>query len=77
LSSCASPIYGAMMDGESMATMNMEESAVLVIGNEGNGISKPVIEHLTHRISIPKIGKAESLNAAVATGILVSRWNRF
>lgn len=77
LASCALPIYGAMMDGESMATMNMEQSAVLVIGNEGNGISNPVIEHLTHRISIPRIGKAESLNAAVATGILVSAWNRF
>ena len=77
LASCALPIYGAMMDGESMATLNMEQPAVLVIGNEGNGISKPVIEHLTHRISIPRIGKAESLNAAVATGILVSAWNRF
>lgn len=76
LSSCALPIYGAMMDGESMASLNMEQPAVLVIGNEGNGISKPVIEHLTHRISIPRIGKAESLNAAVATGILVSAWNR-
>jgi len=45
---------------------------VLVIGNESKGISPAVFEKVTQRITIPRIGQAESLNAAVATGILLS-----
>jgi TrmH family RNA methyltransferase len=54
----------------------MEPEGVLVIGNEGKGISEEVLPYLSHRISIPRIGGAESLNAAVACGILVAKWNR-
>ena len=44
-----------------------------MIGNESKGISKELQEILTEKITIPKIGKAESLNAAVATGIILSQ----
>lgn len=70
------PIYGAVMDGSPINEVNMEHEGVLVIGNEGNGISEDVIACLSHRISIPRFGGAESLNAAVACGILVAKWNR-
>ena len=70
------PIYGAVMDGLSIQEIAMEPEGVLVIGNEGKGISEEVLPYLSHRISIPRIGGAESLNAAVACGILVAKWNR-
>ena len=70
------PIYGAVMDGSSIQEMSMEPEGVLVIGNEGKGISEELMPYLSHRISIPRTGGAESLNAAVACGILVAKWNR-
>jgi TrmH family RNA methyltransferase len=70
------PIYGAVMDGASIQEITMDAEAVLVIGNEGKGISEEVLPYLSHRISIPRIGGAESLNAGVACGILVAKWNR-
>jgi rRNA methylases len=45
---------------------------VLVIGNEGNGVSESIAAFATETVSIPKLGSAESLNAGVATGILLS-----
>jgi TrmH family RNA methyltransferase len=70
------PIYGAVMDGSSIQEIDMEPDGVFVIGNEGKGISEEVLPYLSHRISIPRIGGAESLNAGVACGILVAKWNR-
>jgi len=66
------PVYGAMLDGESIYTAPLTRHGILVIGNEGNGISQPVQALLTRRISIPPdpSGGAESLNAAIATGII-------
>ena len=76
LKSTSLPIYGAMMDGTSIQEMTMETESILVIGSEGNGISAELIPYLTHQLSIPRFGGAESLNAAVACGILVAKWNR-
>ena len=45
--------------------------AAIVIGNEANGVSKEVLEEASDRIKIPMIGKTESLNAAVATSIIL------
>jgi TrmH family RNA methyltransferase len=44
----------------------------ILIGNESKGIRPALQELATHRVTIPRIGQAESLNAAVATGILLS-----
>lgn len=67
------PVLGAVMNGENVLGKRILPSAgILVIGNEGKGI-RPQNEYLlTHRISIPRHpdGGAESLNAAVAAGIL-------
>ncbi len=68
------PVYGAVMDGENIHRLKTETNAVLVIGSEGQGISKAVRQTLNYRISIPRFGKAESLNAAVAGGILLDRF---
>lgn len=60
----------ADMDGEVMYTQNLTGSLGLVIGNEGNGISRLVKEHCDYISSIPMKGDIDSLNASVAAGVL-------
>lgn len=52
------------------------ECYVLVVGNEGNGVSLPVQQQATHRLRLPMRGGAESLNAAVAAGIMMYELTR-
>lgn len=64
-------VYSAYMDGEDYKKLNYSGKKILVIGNEGKGISK-VIENITDiRIGIPMDGQINSLNASVAAGILI------
>ncbi len=65
------PVYGTFMNGEDVHQIDFGKSGLIVIGNESNGISDPVSKFVNHRITIPKIGGAESLNAAIATGIVL------
>ena len=55
---------------KSIYDVDYKKSAI-VIGNESNGVSKEVLDEATERIKIPMIGKTESLNAAVATSIIM------
>lgn len=66
------PVNGALLDGKNVQLQNKVKEGFLVIGNEGKGISKEILPYITHAITIPRIGGAESLNAAVATGIILS-----
>ncbi|MGB0863728.1 MAG: TrmH family RNA methyltransferase [Saprospiraceae bacterium] len=66
------PVYGAMLGGDNIFEMELAQKGFIVIGNEGRGISDKIANLLTHKIEIPKYGGAESLNAAVATGIICS-----
>ena len=69
--------YGAMLDGSDLYKTTLRRPAVLVIGNEGQGISPTVARNIKHRITIPNIGgTCESLNAATATAILCSEFYR-
>ena len=72
------PVYGAFMDGENVYKSELPAEAVLVLGNEANGISKAVEQVVQSPISIPQFGTAatESLNVAVAASILVSEFKR-
>ncbi len=72
LASAKVPVYGALLDGENMFEEQPAKEGILVIGNESKGISKKILTYITHPIKIPRLGGAESLNAAVATGIIVS-----
>jgi RNA methyltransferase, TrmH family len=67
------PVYGALLDGESMYTTPIPSEGILVIGNESKGIREPVLSFINYAVTIPRMGKAESLNAAVATGILLAQ----
>ncbi len=65
------PVYGAMFSGTNIYEIEKIQEGVLVIGNEGKGISEELKSFVTHAVTIPKSGGAESLNAAVATGIIL------
>src|SRR5688572_4547697 len=65
-------IYGAALAGKDVTTMNRIMEGLIVIGNESKGISPDIMSRVTEQITIPRKGKAESLNAAVATGIILS-----
>jgi TrmH family RNA methyltransferase len=69
--------YGALLDGEPYQAAALQKPAVLVVGNEGKGITVKVAANVQHRLTIPNIGgTCESLNAAVATAILCSEFYR-
>ncbi len=76
LADCAAPppVMGAVLGGNDLFKTSLPSHGLLVIGNEGRGISAAVESLLTHRLTIPRhpSGHAESLNAAVATGILAA-----
>ena len=67
------PVYAAVLDGQSLFENAKIDKGILVIGNESMGISEAVLQFATHKITIPKRGNAESLNAAVATGIILAQ----
>lgn len=66
------PVYAAALNGEPVHTLGKINDGVLIIGNESKGIHPAILEKAMHRITIPRVGKAESLNAAVATAIILS-----
>jgi TrmH family RNA methyltransferase len=64
-------IFGALLSGENVYSIGKVTEGLLVIGNESKGITEPLLSRITHPVTIPKMGSAESLNAAVAAGIIV------
>lgn len=73
------PVFGGFMDGENIYDQELPTNAILLFGNEANGISDAVSEKVTHRVSIPRFGtiqKTESLNVATATAIFLSEFRR-
>lgn len=65
-------VLAATLDGKSIYQMDRLEAAVLVIGNESKGISEEIMSLATDKITIPRKGGAESLNAAISAGIICS-----
>jgi RNA methyltransferase, TrmH family len=76
LSKQTKPIYGALLEGTNVYQIGLNASAILVMGNEGNGIRDQIRNHITHPIMIPKFGLGESLNVATAASILLSEFAR-
>jgi TrmH family RNA methyltransferase len=70
--------YGALLEGMDVFQAEVKAPGLLVIGNEGKGISNENLNLVDHPISIPRHanGRAESLNAAVATGIICAALRR-
>lgn len=63
--------YAADMDGEYFRSVDYSDKVLLIIGSEGNGISKLVKENVDQVVSIPMNGVVNSLNASVAASILI------
>lgn len=73
------PVYTAMMKGENIYKSVLPKNAVLVMGNEANGVSEPINKLVSNKLTIPKFGNeqlTESLNVATATAILLSEFKR-
>ena|ERR1700754_2609031 len=66
------PVYAAVLEGKELYKVERISRGWIVIGNESKGIRPALLEHATNRITIPRVGQAESLNAAVAAGIILS-----
>jgi TrmH family RNA methyltransferase len=69
-------VYGTFMNGENIYSAALPKSAFILIGNEANGISEDLLPFIHQQIAIPSFGNAESLNAAIAAGIVVSEFKR-
>lgn len=79
LKSTSTPVYGTFMSGENLYSSNFQKEAIIVFGNEGNGISNNIKSLIQHNISIPQYGlekNTESLNVAMATAITISEVRR-
>ncbi|OLY93105.1 RNA methyltransferase, TrmH family [Cnuella takakiae] len=69
------PVWAAALNGQSLYEVAVPSTGILMIGNESKGLGPGLMERATQKITIPRKGKAESLNAAVATGIILSHLN--
>ncbi|MDT0677841.1 RNA methyltransferase [Autumnicola musiva] len=73
------PVLGTFMNGGNIYTKILPQNAILVMGNEANGISPAVEEQVSNRVAIPQFGdliSTESLNVATATAIFLSELRR-
>ena len=64
--------YATILDGTDITRADKIKEGIIIIGNESKGIPASILSLVDEKISIPKKGDAESLNAAVATGIVLS-----
>jgi len=77
------PVYGTLLDGRNMYEKDAigdKQCGVIVMGNEGNGLSQPVRQLVTHRLRIPSFPPneptSESLNVAIATAVVLAEFRR-
>jgi TrmH family RNA methyltransferase len=70
------PVYGAVLDGESIHETAIEGRGIFLFGNESQGISEALKTSITHKIKIPGYGMAESLNVAIATAVVCDNMRR-
>ena len=87
LKSTTIPVYGTLLDGRDMyeelrseGVNELKSKAIIIMGNEGNGISQAVRPFITHPLRIPSYPKdaetSESLNVAIATAIVLAEFRR-
>ena len=80
LQSVHCPIYGTLLDGQNIYQQQLSNEGIIVMGNEGNGISPAIRQLVTHKLLIPNYNTAgetaESLNVAIATAITCAEFRR-
>ena len=65
-------IYAAALNGSSIFSIEKIKEGIILIGNESKGVAENLLNLSKELITIPRVGNAESLNAAVACGIILS-----
>ncbi len=74
------PVYGTFLEGQNIYEEQLTSNGIVIMGNEGNGISEPISKLVTHKLLIPPFttgkNKPESLNVAIATAICCSEFKR-
>lgn len=73
------PIYGTLLDGEDIYQQPLTKGGIIVMGNEGNGLTEKVRQRVNRRLLIPSYradDTAESLNVAIATAIVCAEFRR-
>jgi len=69
-------VYGALLDGKSIYETNFGQEGIILLGNEGNGISEKLQSKINYPVTIPRYGRAESLNVAISASIFCSELRR-
>jgi len=74
------PIYGTFLEGEDLYKCDLTDNGLVIMGNEGNGISDETATYISRRINIPSyppgVVTSESLNVAIATSVVCSEFRR-
>ena len=72
------PVYGTLLDGTNIYQQDLSSNGIIVMGNEGKGISSNIKKYITHKLFIPGDAQktAESLNVAIATAITCAEFKR-
>lgn len=82
LSGYAGEIYGTLLDGEDIYKVHLNQKGIIVMGNEGQGLSEDVVRQVTRKLTIPRfgsdrgLGEPESLNVAAATAVTLALFRR-
>lgn len=76
LSTTKLPVFGAVLNGNSIYKTDWGKEGLVILGNEGQGISPEILGLITNPVTIPRIGEAESLNVAVSAAILCADISR-
>ncbi|MFM6975782.1 MAG: TrmH family RNA methyltransferase [Sphingobacteriaceae bacterium] len=72
LSESTLPAFAATLGGKSIYETDFKSEGLIILGNEGNGIRKEILEKAKKHVTIPRFGSTESLNVAVSAGIFCS-----
>ncbi|CAH0528932.1 TrmH family RNA methyltransferase [Vibrio hippocampi] len=70
------PVYGAFLEGENIHRCEFKQQGILLMGSESHGVRPQAEAYVTDKITIPAFGGAESLNVAMATGIILDNYRR-
>ena len=74
------PVYGTFLDGDNIYERPLLSHGIIIMGNEGNGVSAAVASHVNERLYIPNYPQgrdtSESLNVAIATAIICAEFRR-
>jgi TrmH family RNA methyltransferase len=76
LSKAKHPVYGAYLEGQNVHEVEFQPAGLILIGSESHGIAPGLRKFVSTEVTIPRFGKAESLNAAIATAVICDNLRR-